>query len=186
MAKEKWIDIKGYEGRYQISNQGRVKSLSREFQISFEKKARSVRGKILNMTPNTNGYLRVFLSKHSQVKTHYVHRLVAQHFCPQGIGQVEVNHINGDKLNNSVDNLEWCTKHENLHHAFDNNLCKWGEQSNLRSLTEKQVHEIRREIFKGVKVSEIANKFLVSESTIFRIKSGKTWSRLPVMQERSD
>ena len=97
--KEIWKDIKGYEGLYQVSNLGRVK--------------RVTTGRVLKQFPNKQGYLLVSLCKTGKQKSFAIHRLVAQAFILKPENKPEVNHIDEDKTNNMVSNLEWCTRVEN-------------------------------------------------------------------------
>lgn len=101
-----WKDIKGYEGKYQISDSGNVKSL--------------ITHKYLKLVDN-KGYKRVFLSNPYR-RWYLVHRLVAEAFIPNPENKPTVNHIDGNKQNNCVDNLEWATYSENNIHAIKNNL----------------------------------------------------------------
>lgn len=107
--EEIWKDIDGYIGRYQISNLGRVKSILR-----FSK---GIKVKILKYKIDKYGYLRVTLSKDNQQKIFFVHRLVAKAFIPNPENKPQVNHIDGNKQNNKVNNLEWVTNQENVIHA---------------------------------------------------------------------
>lgn len=116
---EIWKDIKGYEGYYQISNLGNVKSLR-----DFKNKKIICREKILKNHINKNGYVYIGLCKDKNHKTHRVHRLVAQTFIDNPDNLPQVNHIDGDKSNNCVDNLEWCTRSQNQIHAYKHNLSK--------------------------------------------------------------
>lgn len=100
---EIWKDIAGYEGLYQVSNWGRVKSLW------FSKE------KILKGGRNNKGYLSVLLCKDGKIKRHLIHRLVAEAFIPNPLNLSEVNHKSEDKLDNRVENLEWCD------HKYNNN-----------------------------------------------------------------
>ena len=109
---EIWKDIEGYENKYQISNLGNVKSLET---WTGDKYIR--REKILKNMVYGNGYYYVCLSKNGKVKKYKVNRLVAQAFIPNPDNKPFTNHIDGDKLNNNVDNLEWCTQSENMKHA---------------------------------------------------------------------
>ena len=102
---EEWKDIKGYEGLYQVSNLGRVKSLK------FDKE------RVLKQFPNKHGYLLVSLCKTGKQKSFAVHRLVALQFIPKVENKPEVNHVDEDKTNNMVSNLEWCTRKENVNHG---------------------------------------------------------------------
>lgn len=124
---EEWKDIKNYEGLYQISNWGRVKSLEKLVNASNQcgkKHLRPVKERILKARVNKWGYYEVTLSKNSKTKTFRVNRLVAITFIPNPNNYPVVNHINGIKKDNSVENLEWCTYSENLKHAFRTGLKK--------------------------------------------------------------
>lgn len=107
---EVWKDIKGFEGIYQVSNYGRIKSI-----VKYNKLMKSALDK--------SGYLKICLTDFKHKKhTFKVHRLVAENFLENEIGKEQVNHIDGNKKNNKVENLEWCTQSENMQHAFKNNL----------------------------------------------------------------
>ena len=108
---EKWKDIPEYEGRYKISSLGRVKS----YINNFGKKYKTP--KMLSISVN-KGYCFVRLQKNGTVKNKLVHRLVAQSFIPNPDNKKEVNHINGDKSDNRLDNLEWSTRSENISHMY--------------------------------------------------------------------
>lgn len=115
---ELWKDVAGFEGHYQISNMGRCKSLQR----LIGGNAHSTRlhsEKIIKPRPATNGYLRFQLGGNTKFKDHSAHRLVALNFIQIDKERPFVNHKDGDKQNNNVENLEWCTKSENMKHAYD-------------------------------------------------------------------
>lgn len=103
---EEWRPVVGYEGLYEVSNLGRVKSLKR------------ARVHIMTGTVNRDGYRLVLLSDGHKTLGKSVHRLVAQAFIPNPHNYTVVNHIDGDKLNNNVKNLEWCTHSENTLHSM--------------------------------------------------------------------
>lgn len=111
--KEEWKDIKEYEGKYQISNLGNVKALDYK---------RTKKEKILKPRINSTGYMVVNLYKNAKFKTFKIHRLIAQAFIINPENKPCINHIDGNKLNNSIDNLEWCTYRENTIHAIKNGL----------------------------------------------------------------
>ena len=116
---EIWKQIEGYEGIYEVSNFGRVKRLLITLHSRFYKE------KILtNCFNNRTGYCFVALRKNDKDKNYSVHRLVAQAFIPNPSNLSDVNHIDGNKLNNNIDNLEWCTRSQNLKHALQIGLIK--------------------------------------------------------------
>ena len=107
MTLEIWKDIDGYEGLYQVSNLGRIKSLNYK---------RTGRTKILKLV-KSNGYLDIILYNNGKCKHYLVHRLVAKAFIPNPDSLPEINHIDENKTNNKVDNLEWCTSKYNSNYG---------------------------------------------------------------------
>lgn len=116
-----WVKIKGYEDFYEISLNGKIRSKDRTM-IDKIGRTRSREGKILNPDIAPNGYYRVTFSINRKRKQFYVHRLIAEHFIPNPKNLPQVNHIDGNKLNNSLDNLEWVTVQDNVIHAYKNGL----------------------------------------------------------------
>ena len=116
--KEEWRNVRGYEGLYQISNKGRIKSLDRYVKNS-RKGNRLIKEKVLNPTDNGHGYKIIGLNYKGKRKNHYIHRLVAEAFIPNPYNKKCVNHIDYDRGNNNVDNLEWCTTKENMQHSVE-------------------------------------------------------------------
>ena len=117
-AMEIWKDIKGYEGLYQVSKDGNVKSLNRTVKSRWGT-AMLLKEKEICEIIDGLGYSRLSLCKEGKVKAHKIHRLVAESFL---IGEGHINHIDGNKQNNNVLNLEFCTQKENNSHAHKNNL----------------------------------------------------------------
>lgn len=113
--KEIWKPIEGYEGLYEISNLGRVKSIQYFNHVNNKSYPRN---KILKPLPNDRGYHRVDLSKFGRSKRYRIHRLVAEAFIPNPNNFPEINHIDGNKQNNSINNLEWCTRKHNMKEAY--------------------------------------------------------------------
>ena len=116
-----WKDIIGFEGVYQISNNGNIRSVDRK-QISSAGRTISYKGQIIKQTPNSKGYLRVLLSKSNVKKYYFVHRLVALHFVNNSNPNLNnvVNHLDSNYLNNNASNLEWTTLKGNSQHALKN------------------------------------------------------------------
>ena len=112
---ETWKNIKGYEGLYQVSDQGRVKSLERK-----DSWGRTITERILKPAPASNGYLVVTLYAGGKPTVRKVHRLVCQAFHQNQDNKPQVNHINEDKTDNRACNLEWCTAKENCNHGSRN------------------------------------------------------------------
>lgn len=117
--REVWKPVIGFESSYEVSSLGRVKSVMRI--IVDRKCVRIFKGKILKPTEH-NGkqpYFYVSLSNGGKIRKYLVHRLVAEAFIPNPLCKEQVNHIDGNPQNNSVENLEWCTNSENTQHAYD-------------------------------------------------------------------
>lgn len=116
--KEIWKDVEGYEGLYQVSNLGNVKSLS----FGARNIRKSNVHKLLKLSPTNCGYYKVQLYKNGKSKMLYVHRLVATAFIPNPDKKPQINHIDGNKANNASYNLEWATSSENMRHAINHGL----------------------------------------------------------------
>lgn len=173
--KEIWKDIEGYEGIYQISNLGRVKSLIRVIKRS-DGKIKTFKERILKPALNTFGYPYVNLSKQGKVKSFVVHRLVVKAFILNIGNKSDVNHINGIKTDNRVVNLEWNTRSENVQHAFDNGLNNnKGSKHTNSKLTEKEILEMRNSKLTQTELAKIYN---VSQSVISNIKNRKIWNHI--------
>lgn len=117
-----WKDINGYEGQYEISNLGEVKTLTR--QVKGKAGLRTLRERLLKLQVDKQGYICVQLSNDCFMKMHKVHRLVATAFIPNPYNKKTVNHKDGNKANNHFQNLEWNTQLENNLHAIKIGLHK--------------------------------------------------------------
>ncbi|WP_202818652.1 NUMOD4 motif-containing HNH endonuclease [Clostridium botulinum] len=164
--QELWKDIKGYEGLYQVSNLGRVKSLMT---------TQSRRSGILK-SYNHSGYRRINLYKNGKGKKYYIHRLVAEVFIQNVNNYPEINHIDGNKSNNVIDNLEWCTSSQNQIHAFKIGLqrpnLKVHLGNNYRGIKCQLINNISGEVSEFEQMKK-ASEFLGHHKTFIYRKSKK-------------
>lgn len=159
--KECWVPIKGFEFLYEISSFGKVRSLTT--------------GKLIKSftSKGTRGYVNVYLyNGHNKKVTKKLHRLLAEAFIINPDNKQEVNHIDSNRSNNSLDNLEWVTPKENVRHSWDNNRCTRlkGELNGCSKLTDSEVKEIKKELCLGVKGAILSKRYKVSPQVISRIK----------------
>lgn len=168
-----WRSVVGFEGRYAVSDEG-------EF-MSMDFKGSGLPG-LMKTSRHMGGYRQINLVvARGTVKRHLVHRLVAQAFlgeCPVGF---QVNHINGDKGDNRITNLEYCSPSENKRHAHITGLARarFGEETSQAKLKEGDIVKIRELLGLGMTHAEIAKHYGVSRSNISLIKSGKLWGHVP-------
>jgi len=163
---EQWKAVKDFEDRYWISSHGNVLSVKRK---------RTLKPRI------RLGYAKVILNKKGKRTDIQVHRLVAQAFIPNLEGKPEVNHLDGNKINNRVANLEWCTRSENLKHAFRIGLRdqKGGKHPSAK-LNGFQVQRIRlmRELANPPTYKEIGKMFNISIENVYRIAKRLNWKHI--------
>lgn len=130
---EIWKSVVGYEGYYEVSSYGRVRSVSRYVNTGIlHSDVKLHKGKMLKLNKKHTGYLFVDLCKHNKIKTIAVHRLVATAFLDKPEGRDVVNHLNLDKTDNRVENLEWCTYKENSIHASQHGVMYGGLRKTIR------------------------------------------------------
>ncbi|MBL5768239.1 HNH endonuclease [Bacillus sporothermodurans] len=183
MLGEIWKDIKAYEGLYQVSNYGRVRSLDRMIWNKRNKSFYKAKGIILKGKRLKTNYIEVMLyDKQNNKREFLIHRIVAEAFIPNPDNKPQVNHKNGVKHDNRDSNLEWVTRKENVNHALKKGLIKVGSKSTSSKLTEEQVIEIRA-LFgtKKYSFSELGRMFNVDGAGIGRIIKGQTWKHLPII-----
>ena len=145
----------------------------------FGKVKNTKTNKYLKGAINSKGYLRVELHLNKKIKKFFVHRLVAEYFVENPLNKEQVNHIDGNKLNNNMNNLEWVTNQENRNDAIKNNLTKnlCGEEAPWSKLTKKDVIFIRSEYDKKetFNAKKLSKKFKVSTSQILLVAKRKSW-----------
>lgn len=165
---ETWRPVVGYENKYEVSSFGAVRSLD------FNKTGAT---RLMSLQEDRYGYARVGLSGIGKQKYCLVHRLVAQAFIRNPDNLSAVNHIDGDKGNNSAVNLEWCTNDQNMAHSSRMGLHRHGEAHPRAVLNECRVLEVLRRRNNGESTSSIARSLGVGRSTVGSILSGKNWRR---------
>lgn len=180
--EEEWRPIPGYEGRYQVSNLGRVRSLERLFTVTGKRgvyvkrnPARMMRLKV----SQPHRYLSVVLFREGQHREWLVHHLVLMAFVgPRPQGMV-CNHLDSNRQNNTPNNLEWVTQFDNRQHSIRKG--RWhpfllrGEKTSWAKLTATQVREIRARVAQGTSRSVLSREFGITLSTISDIVRRKNW-----------
>lgn len=178
---EKWKMIKDSKD-FQVSDEGNIRSLDR-IMIRKDGKKYTVKGKVLKSYVMKYGYCMIAL-KGDIKSSKTVHRMVMKAFLPiENMDEWDVNHEDGNKKNNRLDNLKWCTKKENMKHAKDTGLWhpekRCGGEHPMSILTEQDVIEIRRLLkTKELKQTDIAKKYKVSDCTISEIKTRRKWKHI--------
>lgn len=163
IVRETWRAVVGYEGLYEISSYGQLNRLT-----STRGTAKGIRAGSVSLV----GYRVTTLTKNKTQRQHYIHALVAEAFVgPRPIGQ-QVNHKDGNKLNNFVDNLEYVTPGGNVRHAIALGLIPSGDDSKFSRLTSADVLKIRTRASAGEKYSNLSKEYCVSETSILHIARG--------------
>lgn len=159
-----WKSIPGFSN-YSISNTGLVKN--------------NQTNRLKKTTVDNYGYLMFGITKNYKQKAFRIHRLLAQLFIENPKNQSVINHKDGNKLNNSLNNLEWCTyKHNNIH-AFNTGLnMHIGENNTASKITEKDALEIIKELNFGLRIIDVSKKLNISYNIVKNIKNGKNWKRV--------
>lgn len=168
IKKQIWKKIKGFP-KYEISNTGEVRS------FYFGKSTKLAQRK------TSAGYFGVTLCENKERKDSYIHKLVAEAFLSNLKNKTFVNHKDGNKNNNNVSNLEWCTPSENMQHAYDMNLreSQKGESHGRSKLTDSDILKIRS-LYKNTKIKqkELAEMFSVCRETVGLIVLNKIWKHI--------
>jgi hypothetical protein len=176
--KEIWKDIFGYEGYYQISSFGRLKALPRKI-ITKNGVIRCYKERIRDIYAKQTGYYGTPLNRDNGKKYILVHRLVAETFIPNPDNKPEINHIDGNKMNNNFANLEWVTSKENHLHAQRIGLKKhWtGINNPNNKLTMNNVSRIRQLYSSGLYTQQnLADSYRIDQTTISDIVNNKIWA----------
>lgn len=160
------IIVNGIKTNYEVSDNGKVRNVNT--------------GKILKYWIDRDGYYRTTISVNKKSYHTGTHRFVAIAFIPNPNNLPEVNHKNGKKWDNSVENLEWVTTQENVQHAFDTGLKSAikGEDNSLSTYTEKQIRKVCKMLEKGISNKKISEKTGVERKYITDIKKGRRWKHI--------
>lgn len=176
MEQEIWKDIPDYEGIYQVSNLGSIRSL-----VRIDRKGRKRGGKFMQPVKTNDGYTQVTLYKNSLGKNIFIHRIVGAAFVLNPSNKPFINHKNSNREDNRSFNLEWITTSENNRHAYRNGLRKItrGDSHYASKLTSKQVLEIRSKyIPHEYSLSKISVEYNISYGAVQAIIERKTWTHI--------
>lgn len=166
--EEIWKPVVGYEGLYEVSNEGRVKSIRKS---KDKNRNITIQEKIVKPW---GLYKQVYLPVRNK---DYVHRLVAKAFIPNPENKPYVNHIDNNPGNNKVGNLEWCTQKENVAHSSKQYRNHFGEKNGMRKLTNKNVEYIRNNSGK-IKRKILSKMFKITLSNLSSIINRKSWKHI--------
>ena len=166
---EVWKPVPGYEGLYEVSDLGRVRSLDR-LCLGRDRREEVHHGKVLNAQKLKNGYLEVYLCRGSKRKHRTIHSLVAEAFLGPRPEKCDIMHSDGNRENNCVSNLSYDTRAENLHSTYSYG----GKQANGKlSLTD--VDDVRARLYRGESAYSIAKDYSVHPTAIYHIRDGKAF-----------
>lgn len=160
MNTEIWKEIEGTDGRYSVSTRGRMHN--------------NKRNRAVNPYVDVKKYLRIGYYVNGRIVTKFLHRVVAEAFIPNPHNRTTINHIDGDKANNCVENLEWVTQKENMHHAWRLGLKKIETNSGAK-LTAEKVAEIRHLRKDGASIKDLSERFNISTPQIYCIVGNRSW-----------
>lgn len=191
MTEERWLPVVEFEGFYEVSNMGRVRSIPRTEPVyrsdgsTWYERARE--GRLLNAARTKNGYLRVNLKKNGVQSQHLVHRLVLSAF--RGAAPDEswyACHNNGERTDNRLPNLRWATPQSNQADRKKHGTHQCGENAAPARLTERQALQIIFERRAGKTLSDVARQFGVSFQQVSKIARGECWKHLHAQLKREE
>lgn len=178
---EVWRDIDGYDGKYQVSNKGNVRSVDKLIEYSDGRQIKH-KGKQLKPLTCKEGYLKVNLWKNNQMRKPLIHTLVAKHFLHDYYEEgYVVNHIDFDRTNNEVENLEWVTQYDNVHHTNKAGRGSRGIDRETAKLDDESVRYIRKHYKRRDKrfgTAPLAKKFDVNPTLISRVARREAWKHV--------
>lgn len=178
---EVFKEINGFPD-YEISNLGRVRSKARYVRgvhhVSGKEMLRPLPECFLKIRVDKDGYNEVSLYEKNKMSHKRLHRLIAEAFIKNPNSFKIINHIDANKQNNSISNLEWCTDLYNKEHAIKNNLNPRGSSVGTSKLNESSVLQIKKLILKKTPAKEIAKAYSVSLDTIYLIGQGRSWKHV--------
>ena len=177
MKQEIFKDIPGYEGLYQVSNLGRVKSLHRTF-IRSNNKIQTIKERILKPFVNHKGYNVIALSKKCVLSHFTIHSLVLLVFIGKKPHNLQTRHLDGNKKNNNLNNLCYGTPRENADDKIKHGHISHSEKHPSSKLKNKEVMKIKRLIKQGITYFEISKSYPVNANAIRDIAKGRTWNHL--------
>jgi len=171
VAGERWKPILGYEGLYEVSDLGRVRSLDRLIAYKGTEMKAFRRGRILVGVPDKNGYRHLVLCKNGKQKTLMVSRLVAIAFIPNPENLPDVHHKDFDQGNDSAINLEWTTHKQNIQHSVNGGRY-------AKKLNSRTVSEIRTRVANGESQASVARDLKLRYATVHLAANRRTWRHI--------
>lgn len=177
-----WRDVIGFEGEYQVSENGQVRSLDRvhTYVDSMSRKVtRTYKGKIISKREHKFGYWLVTLSSNGESSTHTVHKLVAEAWLGKRPDELMIRHLDGNPKNNHYSNLAYGNQLENMADAVKHGTVEVGESRYNAKLTAAIVKEIREKREAGVSQKRLADEYGLSEVYIHHLVTGKKWAKAP-------
>ncbi len=169
---EAWKKVGGYD-YYEVSNLGKVRSLDKV--VNYRYGLRTISGKLLKQAKTFGGYYFVILTKDNEPKTHLIHRLVAQAFISNPNKYKTVDHLDFNKANNCISNLDWCDLSTNIKRYCDANIRPVGSQLPDAKIKESDVLEIRKS---NKSQSALGRQYGITQSAVHKIIYRKSWKHL--------